>query len=238
MDIWKKSFSPFAGLLRSGSMRNAVDAHSVESASAQPEETESVPKSADNEQESSVEPERTPSFKLSADCRSLAELREHFAEADVPALFISGELEQWLAEKYYEQQALAVRRLKETGLPESADSTKLPLRIAIELCRILGAACDETTIRLTPEQAADYRRRLSALREHTQNPEILSRVFETALDQEDLAALLRAGFPSIVLCGGVFSVPLHTGSVHYTGVGNPTMEASYTEEEYRQGEKR
>lgn len=160
-------------------------------------------------------------FKLKdTEIHSLPELREHFDLAEVMAAFLDGTLEQWLDGCYYERESEAVAGLEHTLSPATER----------KLCAILGV---EGAVYLTPEQQTICERKRAAIRQFSDDPALLARAMETATNQSELAELLDAGCQSICLCGGSFTVPIRKSGVHYTGVGNPHMEAPFTEEQYR-----
>ena len=77
-----------------------------------------------------------------------------------------------------------------------------------ELCRFLGV---------------DYKKHIQAS----------SNQDNTANDQTELAALLNAGVTTIYLRKNAFHVPIKKSGIHYIGLESPTMEAPFTEEQYR-----
>ena len=56
---------------------------------------------------------------------------------------------------------------------------------------------------------------------------------ETATNQSELAELLNNGCKTIYLCEGTFSVPIRKSGIHYCGIGNPKVETTFTEEQYK-----
>lgn len=189
---------------------------------------------------------------------SLDELRENFDLTEITAAFLDRRLERWLGGCYYDRQAEAVKELR-SKLKEKSEAKEnlnsfneifalfnrsdrtneqeeaeqpgvLPPLYARRLCTALGV---DYTAYMPDSERPDYERRLSALRQYTEAPELLALAFDTATNQAELAELLRDDVRKIVLCGGSFTVPIRVRGIHYIGVGNPTMEAPYTEEQYR-----
>ena len=150
---------------------------------------------------------------------SLADLREHFDLPQVTAAFLNGALETWLKDCYYDREAQAVGALEHTLSPA----------VEGELCRVLGVNFPKQS----PEQREKWERKLAAIQQVTQNPTVFTHVMETATNQRELAELLDEGKETIYLCTGAFTVPIRKGGVHYIGVGNPRMEAPFTQEQYR-----
>ena len=150
---------------------------------------------------------------------SLADLRKNFDLSQVTAAFLSGDLEAWLKDCYYDQEAQAVGSLDHTLSPAVED----------ELCRVLGVE----NPKFSPEQQEKLERKLEIMRKITQDPAVLSHAGETATNQRELAELLDEGKETIYLCAGTFTVPIRKGDIHYIGVGDPSMEAPFTREQYR-----
>lgn len=201
-------------------------------------------------------------FKLKdTEIHSLAELRENFALELVIAAFLDGTLEQWLVDCYYEKEAKAVADLKRTlssaiarkpctilGVDfiregdlapeqqqkaEAVTDLEHALSPAMErkLCAILGVDYIKEGY-LTPKQQLIYERKCAAIRQFSDDPTLLAHAMETATNQVELAELLNAGYQNIYLCGGSFTVPIRKSGIHYSGIGNPHMEAPFTEEQY------
>lgn len=151
---------------------------------------------------------------------SLTELREHYEEPVIMDAFLSGELERWLEACYYEKEGDAVKRLEHKDGPETER----------RLAEILG--CDRVAA-LTPEQRDIYERKCSIIQRYTKDPAYLACAMDTATNQMELAELLNSGLKTIWLCGGSFTVPIRKSGIHYIGIGDPKMEAPFTEEQYR-----
>ena len=148
--------------------------------------------------------------------RTLDDLRSHFDLPEATAALLDGSLEAWLEACYYEREAEAVRALPHDLTPS----------VERRLCAILSVEPP-----LTPEEQAEQERKCAAIRRHDES--LTSHVRETATDQRELAELLESGLMTIYLCEGRFSVPIRKSGVRYIGIGNPHMEAPFTEEQYR-----
>lgn len=154
--------------------------------------------------------------------RSLDELRENVDLEQLKDSFLDGTLEAWLDSFYYERQADEVRNLPRIPSPT----------VEKVLCEILGIDYIKYC-QMTPEHLEEYERKLKIIRQHTDDEQVLSHVLDTATNQAELAALLNAAVSPIYLCGGVFTVPIRKSGVHYCGIGDPKMEAPFTQEQYR-----
>ena len=152
---------------------------------------------------------------------SLAELRADVDITQLMAAFLNESLEKWLSDCYYEREADAVARL---------DHSLLPV-VEQQLCTILGIKRSQNA--MTAEQRAVYDRKCAAILRCSSDQALLSHVMETATNQSELAELLNNGCKTIYLCEGTFSVPIRKSGIHYCGIGNPKVETTFTEEQYK-----
>ncbi len=194
--------------------------------------------------------------------QSLKDLQEHFEPNEIRNAFKTGTLEQWLRDRYYDQEADTVaslcRRMKETDSePEkknvhlglfrnlkhlirqeqnvSADASQQTFfaqRIEYMLCQVLDVNYADVGM-MTPEERANYDRKLGALQQFTDDSKLLGMAMETATNQSELARLLNSGYQTIILCNAPFSVPISKGGIHYICVGNVTLDGTLTVEHYR-----
>lgn len=153
---------------------------------------------------------------------SLEELRQHFDLNQVITAFLDCSLEKWLANCFYEKQAEQVRSLDHA----------IDTNIELELCRILGVDYVASGY-LSEEQRIDYERKCRIIQQHSDDPKLLEHALDTATNQAELAEFLHNDKHRIYLCGTSFNVPIRISGVHYIGIGNPKMEAAFTEEQYR-----
>ncbi|SHK24917.1 hypothetical protein SAMN05216582_10138 [Selenomonas ruminantium] len=144
---------------------------------------------------------------------SLEELREHFDIDTIVSHFLSGKLQEWLDDRYYEDEASQVSEL-------SKDSPELHNR----LCAILGVEhvnSDNTDI----ESLERLNEKKSILRQKTSDKQIIDNAAITALSQEDLADLLDANESIIYLVGEKFNIPIRMTNKKYIGIlGTPVIK--------------
>ncbi len=152
---------------------------------------------------------------------SLAELRSDVDINQLMAAFLNESLEKWLSDCYYEREADAVARLDHSLLPA----------VEQQLCAILGIKRSQNV--MTAEQRAIYDRKCAAILRCSSDRELLNHVMETATNQSELAELLNNGCKTIYLCEGAFSVPIRKSGIHYCGIGNPVVETTFTEAQYK-----
>ena len=153
---------------------------------------------------------------------SLEELRQNFDLNQVVTAFLDCSLEKWLTDCFYEKQADQVRSLDHAIAPD----------IDRELCRILGIDYVAAGY-LSEEQRIVYEHKCRIIQQHSDDPKLLEHALDTATNQAELAEFLHNNKHRIYLCGASFNVPIRISGVHYIGIGNPKMEAAFTEEQYR-----
>lgn len=136
--------------------------------------------------------------------RTLEELRTNFDEETVLGYFEDGMLTRWLEDRFYEEEAEALRNIDKNA----SDYPK-------SLWEALGI--NSAIVGLDAEAAARLAEKQEMLRDRTDDPAILSRAPQTAFDQEDLADLLDRGENLIYLCGKEFRIPLQP-HVTYEGI--------------------
>ena len=153
---------------------------------------------------------------------SLEELRQNFELKQVVTVFLNGTLEKWLADCFYERQSILVRELDHV-----IDSD-----IERELCGILGIDYIAAGF-ISEEQRIVYERKCRLIQQYSDDPNLLTHALDTATNQVELAEFLHNQKRRIYLCGASFNIPISVRGIHNIGIGNPNMEAVYTEEQYR-----
>ena len=133
--------------------------------------------------------------------KTLEDLREIFNLEQAVKYFKSGELLQWLEDRFYDDEAEAIEKI-------SADDKNLSQK----LCAALGVEYydEEFTQRV--------REKKKFLMERTEDENIIDNAATTALNQDDLANLLYMDYQTIYLCGENFSVPIRVENKKYIGI--------------------
>ena len=131
--------------------------------------------------------------------RNIDDLKAHFDIGSVVRDFSSGKLLTWLEDRYYDDEADAIKSI-------SPDDYSLEYK----LCKIFKVE--------TPEDIERRIERLNRLKNFTSDKNILSNVDKVAFDQEDLADLLDEGADEIYLCSNRFVIPLRMKNKVYIGV--------------------
>ena len=134
--------------------------------------------------------------------KTLEDLRENFNLEKAVEYFKSGELVDWLADRFYDDEADAIENI-------SADDKNLSQKI----CAALDVECDEDL-----EFTQRVREKKKILAEKTDDENIIDNATTTALNQDDLANLLHMDYPTIFLCGENFTVPIRVENKKYIGV--------------------
>ena len=148
-------------------------------------------------------------LKDNLEMRTLEELRDNFDLEKAVEYFHSGELLQWLEDRFYDDEADAIREL-------SGDDSNL----AAKLCAALNVECD-----VNLEFVRRLREKKAYLVEHTDDQTIIDNAAATALDQGDLGELIQMGYTTIYLCGEQFNVPIRVAGVKYVGIlGAPKIK--------------
>lgn len=133
--------------------------------------------------------------------RTLEDLRENFELEKAIGYFKSGELSEWLADRFYEDEVEVLEKI-------SADD----INLTAKLCAALNVVdCDN-------EFSQRIKAKRALLAEKTDDENILANAAVTALNQDDLANLLNLDYQTIYLCGENFTVPIRITDRKYIGI--------------------
>lgn len=144
---------------------------------------------------------------------SIDDLRAHFDIESVTNHFHSGQLAQWLEDRYYDDEAEQIRELDK-------DAPNLKQ----QLCAILGVSPALYTD-LDTDQQKRLEEKKNLLQEQTSDKSIIAHAPQTAFTQEDLADLLDMGESTIYLCGDAFTIPIRMENRKYIGLlSNPKIK--------------
>ena len=138
--------------------------------------------------------------------RSIQELQENF-DLDTAVQYLQdGKLLTWLEDLFYEDEAEKIAELD-----KNAPNMKQ------QLCEILGAAYEDDSW-MDAYELERLNEKKSILKTMTDDENIIANANKTALDQTDLANLLKAGVNTIYLCGDNFTVPIRFENKKYIGI--------------------
>ena len=156
---------------------------------------------------------RFPLQMNGTDVRTIEELRENFDLSSVLGYLTNGKLVTWLEDRYYDNEAMAVRAL-------STDETDLNQK----LMSILGVSDDVKTEEIDLEEIQRRNEKLMLLRQITDDEEIIDNVDCVAFNQDELYDILDDGKETIYLCQSEFEVPLSVQNKIYIGLENPKVK--------------
>ena len=148
---------------------------------------------------------------------NIEELREHFDIQSVLGYFVSGKLQEWLADRYYDEEAEKIGEL-------SKDDQELNRK----LCSILGVDYMETD-KADIETLQRINEKKAILRQATSDTNIIDNAEWVAFDQEELADLLDEDATTIYLYGDKFNIPVRRKNMTYIGVNNPQISINAKE---------
>lgn len=151
---------------------------------------------------------------------NIEELREHFDIQSVLGYFVSGKLQEWLADRYYDEEAEKIGELNK----EDQELNK-------KLCSILGVEYMETD-KADMETLQRINEKKAILRQVTSDTNVIDNAQWVAFDQEELADLLDEDATTIYLYGDKFNIPIRRKNMTYIGVNNPQI--SINAKEYKE----
>lgn len=155
---------------------------------------------------------RFPLQMNGTDVRTIEELRENFDLSSILGYLTNGKLVTWLEDRYYDNEAMAVRAL-------STDEADLNQK----LMSILGVSNDVKTEEIDLEAIQRRNEKLMLLRQITDDKEIIDNVDCVAFNQDELYDILDDGKETIYLCQGEFNIPLTVKNVMYIGLDDPIV---------------
>ena len=153
-------------------------------------------------------------FKNDIEINTLAELKKNFDFRTVMAYFKSKQLITWLEDRFYSDEADAIKALKPTD-------KYAPQKI----CDILGVDYEEYCEDLDDAETVAWRqKRREHLKKYTNDPTIIKKVDAVAFDQDDLEDILSdTPVPNVIyLCDNFFRFPsgiLRKNFITYIGLG-------------------
>lgn len=145
-------------------------------------------------------------MKDGIEVRTLQELKDAFDLNQILMYFADGKLEQWLNDRYCEEEADAVAALDKSDAHLNA-----------KLCAIFGVPYEEEDS-MSMEDVLERKERLEKLKQITDDEELWDKIDIVAFSQEELADLLDAGEKTIYLCGEDFRIPERIHNVTYIGI--------------------
>ena len=152
---------------------------------------------------------------------SLQELRDNFKAEELMKHYLDGTLLAWLESHYYEAEASILGKVR---FEMSANIEKI--------CDVLKIDYDPYA-NLSDEEKARWDERRRIIEEACPDTTILSKIHLVAMNQEELAQLLKQEIRNIYLCKEHFSIPISLPGIKYTCIGNAVIDDAYTAEQYK-----
>ena len=149
--------------------------------------------------------------------RTLEELKENFLLEKILMYISNGKLQIWLRDRYLDDIAEALLQLKQ----DDEDYEK-------KVCNIFEVEYDEK-LNVDLASTMEKQRKLSLLKEYTDDENYVDYIDQMAFEQDDLDDLLDAGITTIYLCGEKFLIPISKKGIRYIGV-NEAIAVIYSKE--------
>ena len=143
--------------------------------------------------------------------RDMESLRKNFSLQRVTDYFINGKLVVWLRDRYADNIADEIEKLK---LDDKEYARKL--------CEILDVSYDEV-LPSDFDKLEERNKKIEKLKKYSSKLEFLNNIDRVAFNQDELYDLLDENETDIYLCGGKFSIPLSKKGIKYVGVNNPIV---------------
>lgn len=142
--------------------------------------------------------------------RTIEELRENFSMERVICYYSNGKLITWLKDRYYEEEADKISKLDKNSS-----------NFKRSLCDIIGAQFVEDELDIEDIQTKS--RRISYLKQFTDDEEIIKQIDKVAFNQEELDTLIEQNHKVIFLCGKQFVILLDKENIKYIGINHPII---------------
>ena len=147
-------------------------------------------------------------LKDDVEVSTIEELRDNFDLEKTVEYFQNGELLTWLEDRFYDDEADAISEIK------PGDDN-----FAAKICAALNVEYTDL------EFVRRVREKKNFLANKTDDAEIIDNAVATALNQEDLGALIQMDYKTIYLCGEQFNVPIRIADRKYIGIlGTPKIK--------------
>ena len=147
---------------------------------------------------------------------NIEEIREYFDYGKMVEHFHDGSLQQWLDDRHYEAESIALSVL-EANAPDFQE----------KLCyifRVDSASIEPNDIITDDEEII---KKKAVIRQYTTDDKVLNAIDSVATNQDELKKLLSNNPTQIYLCGSEFSITAKGESIKYIGVGNVTVKISH-----------
>lgn len=143
--------------------------------------------------------------------RTLEELNENFNFEKLILYYKTGKLLIWLEDRYYDYEA---EQLKQLNIEEHDFNKKL-----CDIFKVEYSKDFEVDI----EELERKNKRLSKLKQYTNDEEILKNINNIAFNQEELIRFIYEDIKEIYLFGERFHISINKENIKYIGINKPTI---------------
>jgi len=147
---------------------------------------------------------------------NIEEIREYFDYGKMVEYFHDGSLQQWLDDRRYEAESIALSVL-DGNAPDFQE----------KLCyifRVDSASIEPNDIITDDEEII---KKKAVIRQYTTDDKVLDAIDSVATNQDELQKLLSNNPMQIYLCGSEFTITAKGESIKYIGVGTVTVKISH-----------
>lgn len=140
---------------------------------------------------------------------NIEEITDYFDYSKIVEYFHDGSLRQWLDDRHYEAESIALSALD----ANTSDFKK-------KLCYIFHV--DENTVddeKIIADELVI--KKLEIVRQYTTDKHISDNIAKVATNQDELNELVENKEKEIYLCASSFVIPLDIENITYIGIGNP-----------------
>lgn len=157
-------------------------------------------------------------MKNGIEVRTIEELKDNFSIEQIIQYLENGKLIIWLRDRYENDKA---DDLEEIDLNDS--------ELIRKICNVFDIDYDES-MKQELEKSKERLKKISILKEYTDNKEYEKVIDNIAFNQDDLYDLLDENINKIYLCGNNFSIPLSKKGITYIGINKPIVIIDSKEE--------
>ena len=142
---------------------------------------------------------------------NIEEIAEYFDYGKMVEYFHDGSLLQWLEDRRYEKEAIALSTLK-------ANTSEFKENLCYIFKVDSKTIADNTAI-----EDMDLIKKRDLVKQYTNDENILGNIDKVAIDNNELLDLINTGIKEIYLCGNTFTIPDTAENVRLVGVNKPYL---------------
>ncbi len=142
---------------------------------------------------------------------NIEEITEYFDYRKMVEYFSDGRLMQWLEDRHYEKEVIALSTLK-------ANTSEFKENLCYIFKIDSKTIADNTAI-----EDMDLIKKRDLVKQYTNDENILGNIDKVAIDNNELLELINSGITEIYLCGNTFTIPDTAENVKFIGVNKPKL---------------